>query len=403
MKYDHGRHESQLFSLRDAYMDVGARAKHGALAGKATTAGMQEVGQRMEQLPRKRGYKRRQLSDLSPLPNPLPGGEGTDEVATRWRVGRNRQQGVALVTALLVVSLAAVAAVAMAARFQVDMRRTGNLLNGEQAYAYAVAAESWAYVILRRDLKESKHDSLDEDWSTALPPIPIEGGFVNGNVEDLQGRFNVNNLITADGKLDKVQLEYYKRLLDVLGLDAALAPALQDWIDPDIDVTFPDGAEDDEYLRADLPYRAANRPLVDISELRLVKGYTREVLAVLEPHVTALPAATLINVNTATPVVLRALHADLEEDDVEQLLEARDEALDGEPFTDKKAFLAHNALAGLNLAIDVDVKSDWFNVQTDVSVGRGLARLDSRLLRSEKTLQVISRTRTGRRILIEEE
>jgi len=308
---------------------------------------------------------------------------------------KTRQQGVALVTALLVVSLATVAAVAMATRFQVDMRRTGNLLNGEQAYAYALAAESWAYVILRRDSKESQHDSLDEDWSTALPPIPVEGGFVNGYVEDLQGRFNVNNLVGVGGGLDQVQLDYYKRLLDVLGLEPALAPALQDWIDPDIDTTFPDGAEDDEYLLADVPYRAANRSLVDISELRLVKGYTPEVLAVLEPHVTALPAATVINVNTATPAVLQALHADLEEADVEQLLEARN----GEPFTDKAAVIAHNSLAGLELLVDVDIKSDWFNVQTDVSVGRGRARLDSRLLRGQDKLQIVSRTRTGRRIL----
>ena len=307
-----------------------------------------------------------------------------------------RQQGVALVTALLVVSLATVAAVAMAARFQVDMRRTGNLLNGEQAYAYAVAAESWAYVILRRDREESKHDSLDEDWSTALPPIPVEGGFVNGHVEDLQGRFNVNNLFSSAGaELDTAQLDYYKRLLEVLGLEPALAPALQDWIDPDINATFPDGAEDDEYLLADVPYRAANRPLVDISELRLVKGYTPEVLTVLEPHVTALPAMAIININTATPVVLQALHADLGEDDIEQLLEDRDE----EPFTDIKAFLAHDALAGLELLVEVDIKSDWFNVQTDVSVGRGLARLESRMVRDEKKLQVVSRTRTGKRIL----
>ncbi|MEN8206841.1 MAG: type II secretion system minor pseudopilin GspK [Pseudomonadota bacterium] len=310
-----------------------------------------------------------------------------------------RQRGVALVTALLVVSLATVAAVAMATRFQVDMRRTGNLLNGEQAYAYAMAAESWAYVILRRDRADNKHDSLDEDWSTALPPIPVEGGFVNGHVEDLQGRFNVNNLVGDEGGIDQIQLDYYKRLLEILGLEPSLAPALQDWIDSDINATFPDGAEDNEYLLADLPYRAGNRPLVDISELRLVKGYTPEVLAMLEPHLTALPETTIININTATPVVLLALHAELGESDVEQLITDRDE----EPFTDKKAFLAHNALAGLELAVDVGIQSDWFNVQTDVSVGRGQARLESRILRAEKGLQVISRTRTGKRLLPEEE
>jgi general secretion pathway protein K len=308
----------------------------------------------------------------------------------------SRQQGVALVTALLVVSLATVAAVAMAARFQVDMRRSANLLNGEQAYAYAVAAESWAYVILRRDREDSQHDSLDEDWATALPPIPVEGGFVNGRIEDLQGRFNVNNLVAVGAGPDAIQLDYYKRLLEVLGLEPSLAPALVDWLDANIDATFPDGAEDDEYLRADLPYRAANRPLVDISELRLVKGYTPEVLAVLEPHITALPGVTVINVNTATPVVLRALHADLDDTDVQQLIEYRDE----EPFTDTAAFLAHNALAGLELAVDVDIKSNWFNVQTDVSVGRGQARLESRIVRDGNKLRVVSRTRTGKSLIV---
>ena len=324
--------------------------------------------------------------------HPFPAGSG----------GRIRQRGVALVTALLVVSLATVAAVAMATRFQVDMRRTGNLLNGEQAYAYAMAAESWAYVILRRDRADNKHDSLDEEWSTALPPIPVEGGFVNGRIEDLQGRFNVNNLVGNQGGVDTVQLDYYKRLLELLDLEAALAPALQDWMDADINATFPDGAEDDEYLLADLPYRAGNRPLTDISELRLIKGYTPEVLAVLEPHVTALPDTTVININTATPVVLQALHAELDESDIELLITARDVEQEGEPFTDIKAFLASDALAGLELAVDVDVQSDWFNVLTDVSVGRGQARLESRILRGDNTQQVVSRTRTGRRLLPEE-
>ena len=58
--------------------------------------------------------------------------------------GDTPQQGVALVTALLVVALATVAAVAMATRLHVDVRRTANLVHGEQSYAYALAAESWA-------------------------------------------------------------------------------------------------------------------------------------------------------------------------------------------------------------------------------------------------------------------
>jgi len=304
------------------------------------------------------------------------------------------QQGVALVTALLVVSLATVAAIAMATRLQVDMRRTGNLLHGEQAYAYALAAESWAQVILLRDSEDSEYDYLGEDWATALPPIAVEGGFVSGNIIDLQGRFNVNNLINEEGKPVESQLAYFKRLLAVLKLDETIAPALLDWIDSDIDATFPDGAEDDTYLLAEPPYRAANRPLVSISELRLVKGFTPEVIAILEPHVTALPEATVINVNTATAEVLEALHAELNNSGAGQLIADRGE--DG--YSDPETFLAHDALAGLELGIDVDIKSEWFNVLTDVSIGRGYASLESRMYRADKLLQVISRTRIRRRL-----
>ena len=319
--------------------------------------------------------------------------------ACESRAGKDRQRGVALVTALLVVSLATVAAVAMVTRLQVDMRRTGNLLNGEQAYAYAIAAESWAYVILRRDQKESDYDSLEEDWATALPPIAVEGGFVNGQIEDLQGRFNINNLIEDEGEptdaeaaVNAGELAYFKRLLELLELVPALAPALLDWLDADINTRFPDGAEDEAYLLLDTPYRAANRPIVSISELRLVKGFTREVLAVLEPHITALPEATVININTATPIVLQALHKELNSSGVEQLITDRGE--DG--YEDVDTFLAHDALAGLELDIEVDTTSDWFNVLTASSVGRGQAQLESLFRRGDNELQILSRVRSRR-------
>jgi general secretion pathway protein K len=303
--------------------------------------------------------------------------------------GTVRQQGVALVTALLVVSLATVAAVAMATRLHVDVRRTGNLVHGEQAYAYALAAESWAQVILRRDVKNSQFDALNEDWATALPPIPVEGGYVSGHVIDLQGRFNVNDLVDSSGRPDSNSIEYFKRLLGVLQLDPELAYSLLDWIDADINATFPGGAEDDTYLLEDPPYRAANRRLVSISELRLVHGFTADVVKTLTPHVTALPDSTPINVNTATAEVLLALHDNMTEQGVEMLLADREQ----KPFRDKQSFLSHNALAGLAITQDVDVTSHWFLVETDVSVGIGNAQLESLMERDDQDLRVISRTR----------
>ena len=305
------------------------------------------------------------------------------------------QRGVALITALLVVSLATVAAVAMATRQHVDVRRTANLLHGEQAYAYALAAESWARVIMDRDAEDSDIDTLEEDWAFALPPISVEGGFVDGRISDLQGRFNINNLVGKQGAPSEAEKDYFTRLLVVLGLDPVLTNALLDWIDPDIDARYPDGAEDDTYLLNNPPYRAANRPLSSVSELALVKGFSAEVMAVLQPHVTALPVATDINVNTASAEILRALNEAFSEADVESLIEGRGE----EGYPDKAAFMAEDAMAGLEVALPLGTSSNWFNVQTDVVVGAGRARLESILQREDGTSRVIARIRTRARLM----
>lgn len=311
---------------------------------------------------------------------------------------RCRQHGVALITALLVVALAVVAATAMATRLQVDVRRTANLLHGEQAYAYATAAESWAQVILHKDVKESTIDALDEEWATALPPIAVEGGVVTGRITDLQGHFNVNSLLSSAGAPNQVNIEYFKRLLEVLELDPALIPPLLDWIDEDVNATFPGGAEDDAYLLMDPPYRAANHRLTDVSELLLVQGYTAEVVARLSPHVIALPADDAnINVNTATPQVLQALHVELAPDAVQRLLDARTKT----PFADSGSFLAHDALAGLGINVALGVSSQWFGVDIEVRVGSGRARIRSLLRRDGQKQWVQSRTRLTDRLLPE--
>jgi general secretion pathway protein K len=305
------------------------------------------------------------------------------------------QRGVALVTALLVVSLATVAAVAMATRQYVDLRRTTNLLHGEQAYAYAIAAESWARVILEYDIENSDIDIATEDWATALPPIAVEGGFVNGRITDLQGRFNINNLIEDSGAVSASDLAYFQQLLAVLDLDQEIATALVDWLDADIDVSLPAGAEDQAYLLEATPYRAANSRMASVSELRLVKGFTPEVMAALLPHVAALPERTALNVNTATAALLQALNPALAATDVAALIEGRGE----EGYADKNVFLAADALAGLEPTVGIDVKSDWFSVLADVTIGDGRATLASLLKRQDNTTHIISRVRDRLQLL----
>ena len=300
-----------------------------------------------------------------------------------------KQQGVALVTALLVVAIATTAAVAMASRQQLDIRRTGSLLHSEQAWAYVVGAENWAIVVLRRDREDSDIDTLGEDWSTQPPVSFVEGGSIYGRLIDLQSRFNVNNLVIG-GEPSEENIAYYRRLLNLLDLDEALADALVDWIDDDIDVRFPDGAEDESYLLLETPYRAANRPLTDISELRLVKGYTAEVMATLQPYLVALPGSTPVNVNTADAVVLAALADNLGNSDGEALIDARGE--DGFDTVDN--FKQEPVLNAKQIEDSLlDVSTQWFLMVSQSDIGRGRARLASLIQRTDDALLVIRRQR----------
>lgn len=300
------------------------------------------------------------------------------------------QRGVALVTALLVVAIATVAAVSMASRQQLDVRRTASLLHGEQAWAYVLGAENWAKVVLRRDAQESQVDTLNEDWSTQPPVSFVEGGSIVGRLLDLQARFNLNNLVQASGAADPVAVDYYKRLLHNLELDERLADALVDWIDADINVRFPDGAEDETYLSLETPYRTANRPLADASELRLVKGYTAQVVAKLLPHVVALPVHTPINVNTADAVVLSAVADDLTVADGGRLVEGRGE--DG--FASVDNFRQSGVLNGKSPdPALLSVTTEWFLMLSEANIGEGRARLASRLQRDSDGVRVVSRQR----------
>jgi len=305
-----------------------------------------------------------------------------------------RQSGVALITALLVVALATVAAVGMAARQQLDVRRTGNLLHSEQAYTYLLGAESWARVVLQRDLRDSQIDTLAEDWATQLPASIVEGGSVIGRIRDAQALFNLNSLVVG-GQPDNPAIERYKHLLEVLDLPVELADALVDWMDADVNVRFPDGAEDQTYLLLQPPYRTANQPLADISELRLIRGYEPEVIAALRPYVVALPGPTPINVNTASATVLRSLAPQLSETDGANLVSARASEPE-QAFNDVGAFLALPELANKQPPVDaaaVTVNSEWFVFEGEANVGQALTRLSSLLHRTAQGMQVIQRRR----------
>jgi general secretion pathway protein K len=288
-------------------------------------------------------------------------------------------RGAALITAMLITALVTIAAVAMASRQQLDLRRSATLLGRDQAYLYALGAESWAIQILARDREDNQRDDLGEDWAETIPPILLEQGQLQGQITDLQGRFNLNNLVQSNGPV-AFEIQRYKNLLERLDLDPDLADTLVDWLDPDPDARIPGGAEDLEYLSRDPAYRTANRRLRSITELRLVKGYGPEVYERLAPFVSALPQPTPINVNTAPPEVLLALSPEVTEGDAASLVEAR--ADDG--FPSLEAFLKRDELAGTGLTPQgLSLASDYFLAHGQVTGESGTVNLYSLIHRGD--------------------
>lgn len=229
------------------------------------------------------------------------------------------QSGVAIITAMLLIALGTITMVAIVSSQHLDMQRERNEGIIQQARAFGVSGERFAAALLYRDRQQALRnntDSLDDDWAQTIPPVPIDNASIQGCIVDMQGKFNINNLLNAEGAVVPFYATQLRRLLAELNIDQTKADAIIDWVDTDLNATIPDGAEDDYYSALEGGYRAANMPMVSVSELQLVKGFSSAVEEEIEdyelllPHISALPTIngpTQVNVNTATPEVLASL------------------------------------------------------------------------------------------------
>ena len=227
-----------------------------------------------------------------------------------------KQRGVALITAVLIVALATILAVSVGFKGYLDQRRTATAFALDQAFEVALGGEAWAADALRRDSQQSaKTDDFTEEWATPIPPIPIENGGAaigefEGVLDDMQGRFNLNNLVSFESgeyAISQPALDRFTRLLQVLELEEKWAPIIADWIDSDTNEGFPSGAEDSAYTSLTPSYRAANMPITRTSELLALPEFGIERYRRLEPFVTALPIGTKLNLCTASAEVLDSL------------------------------------------------------------------------------------------------
>ena len=295
---------------------------------------------------------------------------------TPQSVIRTPQRGVAIVLAMGVVALAALTVTSIMVSQSTWSRQVELSAGHVQAQLIMQAGLDWARAVLSDDRRASTVDHLGEPWALRLPPMPVDNGSLAGHIEDQQGKFNLNNLLKGD-KINLVQLAYFRRLLSILALPPALADALADWIDADSEPQPQDGAEDETYLALQPPYLAANRPLIDVAELVLVRGFDNGVRARLRPFVTALPRFTAVNANTATAEVLAAVVEGLDLDGARAVVAQRERAY----FRDRTDLLKQLPRGLLVATEDISFSSDYFIATTRVTIGGAQARGSALLAR----------------------
>jgi general secretion pathway protein K len=264
-----------------------------------------------------------------------------------------RERGLAVVTALLIVAVAASAAALMLSQQSAMLDQVAMVSTRAQADAYALAGIDWARGVLAEDRQRAPDvDSLDEGWAQPIAALPVERAVVSGVIVDEQGKFNLNNLATANDLDNRV----FRTLLTSLGLSTELAEAVKDWVDA---VEGPDSAY---YLALARPYRAANAPMVQVDELYRVRGFDATAVAKLRPYVTALPEHTPINVNTAPDAVLAAIVGDAP-DIVARVRAQRVK----QPFRNAQDFAALAPTLPAAQVGFLGVKSDYFGVSVQVA------------------------------------
>ena len=294
------------------------------------------------------------------------------------------QRGIALVTAVMIVAIAAAIAVQIAFAHQIWFRQMENVADRDATDWLRRGALHWASLALLEDAAQNSTDHLGESWAMGLPTLPVEGGTIKVSIEDAQSRFNLNSIGGTD-PTSLANLQVLQRLLDVLQLDPQLANAVADWIDPNSDARA-GGAEDIDYLNLNPPYRAANRPMASVDELRLIRGFDAKTVAALLPYVTVLPAVTNdINVNTASPVVLAALTG-MDLPTAKRIAEDRGST----SYKTIDEFKSKLPRGSTPPTAGIILKTDFFLVTLDTSIGRHERRSEALLQRlPSKTTTVI--------------
>jgi general secretion pathway protein K len=221
-----------------------------------------------------------------------------------------------MLVAILLVALGTILAAAIAYESAMSARRSTATFDFDDAILVDQGAEALAAYGLRAIRQQDKAGTaginLAQPWAQPIGPVEVVPGVtLEASLEDLQGRFNLNSLVSSSGATvgqpNPQAVLIFQRLLQLVGIEPKWADMLVDWIDPN-NQPLPDGAEDNAYLSQNPPYLTANLYITSTTELLALPGFGADRFNKIAPYIVALPPiVTAINICTAPGVVLDAI------------------------------------------------------------------------------------------------
>lgn len=296
-----------------------------------------------------------------------------------------REEGTALLTAILMTALMAVIAVELIDQTRFAIFRSANTNQRDAAYWYALGARDFSESVLLRSGPPGREVMRPvEPWRSGPQVFAIEGGTLTGEIRDGNNCLNLNAMAGSAPEDEPPVLDaddvrtMFTVLLDRLGVPPDTTEPLKaqilDWIDPNT-YREPGGAEDELYRAYTPPLRAANQPMVELEELLVLPAMTPELYAVLRPYLCVRPHASQppLNLNTLRldqAVLLSALfQGRLSLGDAEALVLQRPPA----GYDSVAEFFDQPVIAALepDLAMRqaVTLRTRWFDIDVAVALG----------------------------------
>jgi general secretion pathway protein K len=304
-----------------------------------------------------------------------------------------RERGVAVITALLLTTLAISIVASLFWQQQVQVRSMENQRLHLQTKWILRGALDWSTLVL--DTFRGQYTSLDQPWATPLAETRldqyiererVEGenfdATLSGNVTDASARYNLRNLAGATGPVED-QVALFKNLLRNLQMQQPLADRIAEYVSatlPPMAVPTNDGQTPQPQPVQRSTVTGKPISLLQVDDLLGVPGVTQEMIERLRPFVIVLPSGntlTTVNVNTAPPELLAAMIGNMSVSEANTLVAQRKQA----PWKNIGDFTT--ALNGrtVTAANSAAVTSDWFLVDSRIRLDRAALNAQALIFR----------------------